>query len=393
MHLAEAKQCVIDKIGALQNDLWEISSKLYETPELAFNEFQSAALLTEFLENAGFEIERGSGSLETAFQAVRNGQKNTPTIAFLAEYDALPGIGHACGHNLIAAAALGAAVGMLAVLDELPGRIKVIGTPAEEKGGGKRIMVDAGVFDGVDAAMMIHPATKNIVLRGSLASMRLRVEFHGKTAHAAAYPQSGINALDAILQTFNNINAMRQYLEPKDRVAGIILDGGVAANIIPDYTSAEFSIRGKTENRRDQVADKVITCAEAAALSTGCKLKYEKQPGYSEIIPNRTIGDLFIKNLDVLGRKVIAPKPNEPMGSTDMGNVSRVVPSIHPYLEAVSADASGHTIEFREECLLSKGKDAMLDGARAMAMTAVDLINEPNLLVNARSELDVQLNR
>jgi metal-dependent amidase/aminoacylase/carboxypeptidase family protein len=198
----------------------------------------------------------------------------------------------------------------------------------------------------------------------------------------------GINALDAVILTFNNINAIRQYFEIKDRIAGIITHGGDAANIIPGYSSAEFSVRGETEKRRDQVLQKLILCAEAAALSTGCKLKYEVMPGYAEIIPNSTIGRLFAENLTALGREVVAPEPNERMGSTDMGNVSKVAPSIHPYLETVSQDVAGHTVEFREVCMSEKGKSSMIDGAKAMSMTAVDLLMNPHLVRKARSELD-----
>lgn len=393
MDLSEAKYLATEYIDTLQDELWEIVSKLYENPELAFNEYKSAALIVDFLAQKGFEIEHGTGGLETAFQAVINGLSGGPTIAFLAEYDALPGIGHACGHNLIAAAAVGAGFGMSAVLDNLPGRVIIFGTPAEEGGGGKRIMVDEGVFDEIDAAMMVHPASKNMVSRGSLASLRLNIEFFGKTAHAAASPQEGVNALDAMILTFNNINALRQHLEPKDRVAGIITHGGDAANIIPGYTSAEFSVRGESENRRKEVLVKVIGCANAATLATGCQLNTEVMPGYAEIVPNSILADLFKANLISLGREVKEPEPDERMGSTDMGNVSKVVPSIHPYMATVPEEIAGHTIEFRETCMSETGRAAMLDGAKALAMTAIDLLMEPVLLQKARSELNDYLNQ
>ena len=388
MNLAETKLQVADLVAARQNDLWGIATSLYENPEISFNEFQSAQLLTDFLAKEGFEIVKGVGGLETAFQASRNGNGHAPVVAFLAEYDALPEIGHACGHNLIAAAAVGAGLGVASVLDGLEGQIRVIGTPAEEGGGGKRIMVDAGVFEDVDVAMMFHPASKNMVFRGSLASMRLNVEFFGKTAHAAATPQKGVNALDAMILTFNNINALRQHFEIKDRIAGIITHGGDAANIIPGYTAAEFSVRGESEKRREEVLAKLISCAEAAALATGCELKFEANPGYTEIVPNRVVGNLFAENLTSLGREVVPPEPNERMGSTDMGNVSKVVPSIHPYLATVSKEIAGHTVEFREICMSEKGKSSLLDAAQAMAMTAVDLLMNPKLVRDARTELD-----
>jgi amidohydrolase len=294
---------------------------------------------------------------------------------------------------LIAAAAVGAGLGTTAVLGDLEGQVRVIGTPAEEKGGGKRIMVDAGVFADVDAAMMFHPASKNMVFRGSLASMRLKIEFFGKTSHAAASPQEGVNALDAMILTFNHVNALRQHFEIKDRIAGIITHGGDAANIIPGYTSAEFSVRGESENRREEVLQKLINCAEAAALATGCQLKYQAQPGYTEIVPNRVIGQHFIENLTSLGREVVDPEPNERMGSTDMGNVSKVVPSIHPYLATVTKEIAGHSVEFREVCMSEKGKSSLMDAAKAMAMTAVDLLMNPELVQSARTELDNYLQK
>ena len=393
MDLIEAKNLAANYIDTLQDELWEIVTKLFENPELAFNEHRSAALITDYLARGGFEISRGTGGLETAFQAVINSKSDGPSIAFMAEYDALPGIGHACGHNLIAAAAVGAGLGMSAVIDNLPGKILVIGTPAEEGGGGKRIMVEAGVFENINAAMMFHPASKNMVSRGSLASVRFSVEFFGKTAHAAASPQEGINALDALLLTFNGVNAIRQHLEIKDRIAGIITHGGDAANIIPGYASAEFSVRGESEIRREKVLDKVIACAEAAAKATGCKLKYDTMPGYTEIVPNPTLAELFTKNLNTLGRDVSNPEPNERMGSTDMGNVSKVVPAIHPYLETVSEDIAGHTVEFAKICMTDSGNSAMLDAAKCMAMTAIDLLLDPKLLITAREELDTYLNQ
>ena len=388
MNLVDLKQQVVSCINSRKNDLWEIVTTLYNNPELAFQEFQASATITDFLKKEGFDVVLGIGGLETAFKAEKNSNQGTPNVAFLAEYDALPTIGHACGLNFIASAAVGAGIGMGAILDEIPGKITVLGTPAEEGGGGKRILADAGIFNDISAAMMFHPASKNMVTRGSLASLRLIVEFYGKTSHAAASPQEGINALDAMILTFNSINAIRQHLEIKDRIAGIITHGGDAANIIPGYTSAEFSIRGESEKRRAQVLNKVIASAEAAAHATGCKLKYEAMPGYSEIVPNPTMAHLFTVNLETLGRKVSDPEANERMGSTDMGNVSKVVPSIHPYLETVTEDIVGHTVEFRETCMTNMGEAAMMDAARAMAMTAADLLVNPDLLKNARNELD-----
>lgn len=386
MHAQKFKQRVMAEVDAIQDKLWEISKTLYENPEIAFKEYKSSTLLSETLAEAGFTVERAVGNIETAFRAGIKGKDAGPSVAFLAEYDALPVIGHACGHNLIASAAVGAGLAMLAVLPELGGGVLVIGTPAEEGGGGKIIMKQAGVFDGLDAVMMVHPASKDMVMRGSLASTRLKVEFHGKPAHAAAKPHLGINALDALLLTFNNINALRQHLHMTDRVAGIITNGGVAANIVPAYTSAEFSVRGRTTARRAQVLERVIACAQAGAQATGCRLEYQASGGYDHIIPNQVLADLFASNLQQLGRQVVAPLADEPMGSTDMGNVSHVAPSLHPYLAVVPDDIPGHSIEFREACISPVGRAALLDGAKAMAMTAVDLLTNPEFVENAWSE-------
>jgi len=234
------KHKIIIKIDSQADNLWAISNQLFHEPETAFKEFKASYILSEYLNQFGFNVELGIGGLETAFKATC-GEHQKPVIAILAEYDALVGLGHACGHNLIAASAVGAGIALAALGSELKGQVQIIGTPAEEGGGGKIILAKAGMFISVDAAMMFHPADRNMVLRQSLASSRLKVEFFGKASHAAAAPEDGINALDAMILTFNNINALRQTFILKDRVAGVILEGGQAANIIPAYTCAEFS--------------------------------------------------------------------------------------------------------------------------------------------------------
>lgn len=387
----EVMQRVAANIDSLENELWGIATALYKNPETAFEEHQSSQLLSGILARAGFKVEMGVGGIDTAFRASVGKGNGEPAVAFLAEYDALPVIGHACGHNLIASISVGAGLAMVDVLDYLHGSIQVIGTPAEEGGGGKLIMKDAGVFDGLDAAMMVHPSSRNMVVRGSLASTRLKLEFFGKPAHAAALPEKGVNALEALLLTFNNINAMRQHLERSDRVAGIITNGGAAANIVPEYSSGEFSVRGATSGRREEVLKRVLACAEAGALATGCRLEYEVSPGYDNMIPNRVIGELFTNHLEQTGREVVLPSPVEPMGSTDMGNVSQLVPSLHPYIQVVGEDVAGHTEEFREGCISPAGRKAVQDGAKALAMTAVELLSDPRLVERAWDELRLTL--
>jgi amidohydrolase len=388
--VTELKQIAIQQISGFQDNLWQISRTLHKNPEIAFHEFKAYDLLTTNLANLGYALEHKLAGLETAFRA-RLGADNQPIVAILAEYDALPVLGHACGHNLIAASAIGAAAGLAAVKDELPGQIQVIGTPAEEGGGGKILLAQAGVFNNISAAMMFHPANKNMTLRPSLASSRVTLEFIGKASHAAAAPEEGINALDALLLTFNNINALRGRLTARDRVAGIITHGGEVSNIIPHYTTAQFSIRSHTQARRDALVQEVLACAHAGAQAIGCQLKYEVSPGYADIIPNRVIAQLFDENLHVLGRSVVPPDPFERMGSTDMGDVSHLIPSIHAYLAIAPEEVAGHTDEFRAYSISAEGKAGMLDAAKALTMTTIDLLTNPSYLTQARQELDVCL--
>jgi amidohydrolase len=385
------KNQIIAVIDEQAEILWEISSAIFHEPETAFKEFKACQLLTSALNNAGFTVETGIGGLETAFRAT-GGDKSSPVIAILAEYDALVGLGHACGHNLIAGAAIGAGIAIASIKNDTGGQIQVIGTPAEEGGGGKITLAEAGVFDKVDAAMMFHPADKNMVLRQSLASTKLKIDFYGKSSHAAAAPEEGINALDALILTFNNINAIRPTLFSKDRIAGIILDGGEAANIIPAHASADFSIRSLTTKRRDYLVSRVIECAEGAGKTVGCKLEYTISPGYKQIIPSPVLASLFTVNLESLGREIAELDPNERMGSTDMGDVSHIVPSIHPYLAIAPEKTAGHTLAFKEYCISDTGKSAMLDAAKALAMTAFDLFMHPELLIKAREQLSFDLN-
>ncbi|HEX9091649.1 MAG TPA: M20 family metallopeptidase [Anaerolineales bacterium] len=380
------KEQIITKIDGVLDVLWGISEALFHEPEVAFKEYKACQLLANALRDYDFTIETGIGGLETAFRG-SYGTDNHPAVAILAEYDALVELGHACGHNLIAAAAIGAGISLSKLTPKLPGRVEVIGTPAEEGGGGKIRLLKAGIFDSIDAAMMFHPASKNLVLRPSLASAKLKLEFIGKAAHAAAAPEEGINALDALILTYNNINAIRPTFGPKDRVAGIIVDGGKAANIVPAHSAADFSIRSLTAKRRDVLVDKVISCAQSAAQTIGCRLEYKLSPGYREMVPNKTLAGLFKLNLESLGRIVSDPDPNERMGSTDMGDVSHVIPAIHPYLAMAPENVAGHTLEFKGYCLSEAGKSAMLDAAKAMAMTTVDLLTQPDLLSRARDEL------
>jgi amidohydrolase len=389
---AELKQRVQEFVDEWADRLIQISQTIHAHPEVAFEEHRSMALLADTVEAEGLVVERGVAELPTAFVATSVGARPGPTIAFVAEYDALPGLGHACGHNIIGTAATGAALALHAIRDQVPGVVKLIGTPAEERGGGKVIMVERGVFDSVDAAMMVHPGTKAMTTRGSLASNKLRLEFFGRAAHAAAAPDMGINALDACIQTFNNINALRQHLTPDVRIHGIITHGGDAPNIVPKYAAAEFSVRAATSDSSFAVVEKVVRCAEAGALAAGAEVKVQHQTHYANRVANPTMARLFGDNIGALGEKVEAPLPDERMGSSDMGNVSHLVPAIHPYVVIADPGISGHTPEFAAASASARGNRALLRAAKAMAMTAVELLTQPEVMDQIRREHRGQVN-
>ena len=386
--LKHRAQAYIDEIG---EELIRLSQTIHANPELAFEEYESMALLADTAAAHGFDVVRGVAGLETAFVATSRGEEAGPTVAFVAEYDALPGLGHACGHNIIGTAATGAALATQALRAQLPGTVKLIGTPAEEGGGGKVIMVEHGVFDNVDAAMMIHPGTKAMTTRGTLASNKVEFEFFGRTAHAAATPDLGINALDACIQTFNNINALRQHLTPDVRIHGIITDGGQAPNIVPEYAAAAFSVRAATSEAAFDVLQKVIRCAQAGALAAGATVEYKHRTHYANRIANPTMARLFGANISQLGELVQEPLPDERMGSSDMGNVSQVVPSIHPYVTIADPGTSGHTAEFAVAAASPRGDQALLRAAKAMAMTAIELLCEPDLMADVQREFNAMI--
>jgi amidohydrolase len=387
----QLKGRAVRAVDARQDQLVELARTLHQNPEIAFQEHQSAALLADALADAGFDVQRGAGGLETAFVATLHGAGDGPTVAFLAEYDALPELGHACGHNLIGTAAIGAGLAMQAVLPHLDGTIQVIGTPAEEGGGGKVYLVDAGLFDDVDAAMMFHPSNRNMTRRTALSAIPLNIEFFGKAAHAASVPDKGINALDALILTFNSINALRQHLRDDARIHGIITHGGAAANIVPDYTAANFLVRAADMSYTREVLDKVRACAEAGARATGARLEFQPQePHYEPMLPNPKLADLVDDNMKALGLEVQLPAPDERMGSTDMGNVSQAVPALHPYVAIGPQDLAGHTVEFREASGSPVGYRAMQRAAQFMAMTAIDLLAIPENMQEVKVAFEEQ---
>ncbi len=385
-NVSELKQRAVAAIDAMRAELIELSTTIHANPELAFKEFQAAARLSDTLAAHGLSVTRGIADLETAFRAEARGNGAGPTIALLAEYDALPEIGHACGHNIISTSAVGAGIALQTIIGELPGRVVVMGTPAEESSGGKVILLERGAFRDVDATICVHPGARTMVARGSLASNRLKIEFRGKASHAAAAPQDGINALEAIIQTFVNINSLRLHLKPDARVHGIITDGGKAANIIPDFAAAYFSIRAATRAYADEILARVIQCAQGAGTATGATLQATVIPGYAEIIPNRAMARAFADNWRALGVEVLEPRPDERMGSTDVGNLSHALPSIHPYIAIAPDGTAGHTLAFRQAAISSAGHLGMLNSAKAIALTTIDLLSDPGLMQQVKQE-------
>ena len=384
------KSRVVAEVDARRDELIRISDTIHAQPELAFQEFEAVTLLTSVLEREGFTVQRGVAGLETAFVASYTtpplspplgGMKGGPVVALLAEYDALTDLGHACGHNIIGAASVGAALAVRPVLDGIPGTIQVVGTPGEEGGGGKITMVEAGVFDGVDAAMMVHPSTRTMTRRGSLTCYELKMEFFGQAAHAAGSPDKGINALDACILTYNNISALRQQLPDDVRIHGIITHGGSAPNIIPDYTAAEFLVRAVEKDDALAVLARVEDCARAGALAAGAEVRLTRSDQYyANMVASTVLANLFDANLVALGREVQLPEPNERMGSTDMGNVSHVVPALHPYVAIAPDEVAGHSPQFCAAAVSPEGHAGLLDAAKALAMTAIDLLASPALV-------------
>lgn len=387
MKTEEIRSRVQELISANAERFVGISREIWSNPELGFEEYAAQRLLTGPLKEAGFEVETNVAGMETAFRATWQGGSSGPTIAVLSEYDALAGLGHACGHNLIGTAGMLAGWAVKQAWPDLPGCLQVIGTPAEEGGGGKIIMVDQGVFDDVEAAMMFHPSTgQNLVHRGGLACQEIHMSFHGKPSHAAAGPWEGKNALDAMIQTFVNIGLLRQQLKPDARIHGIITRGGDAVNVIPELTEARFLVRATEVIYMKEIMEKVRNCARAGALATGCTVELGEGLLYENRINNMVMARRFQRYVEAQGVQVTEPDPKAGVGSSDIGNVSRVCPAIHPYVSIGPKGINGHSQEFREAANSEAGYEAMLRAAGAMAMLAVDLLGEPGLLDSARAE-------
>lgn len=392
-HMANAlggphlKQRIASTIDTHAEAWIELSRFIGENPELGHEEWLASARLKEELQAHGFSIQSPVLDLPTAFIATYESGKPGPVAAFLCEYDALPELGHACGHHLICTMGLAAAVGLKQVIDEIGGTIRVYGTPAEETKGAKVPMSEAGLFDDVDFALMAHPFYTYEKSGHSLAMDAIQFEYFGKAAHAAASPYEGINALDAVLLLFQSINQLRQQLQSHVRIHGIITEGGKAANIIPDYAVAQFYIRSANRPYTDETVQKVLRCAEGAALQTGCTLRTSNyEYSYDDLNTNAHLSDLFTQNLLALGVKEAEIQVGKDHGSVDLGNVSKRCPTIHPYVKVTDEKLLLHTKEFRDLAMTDRAFEGMLLGAKALAHTAYDAIVNPNLLSKIKEE-------
>lgn len=374
---------------SLRQDLQSLSDFIYDHPEIGLTEVESSKAHVELLRKHDFEVEIPYLDFATAFRATFDSGKPGPTIAYLSEYDALPEIGHGCGHNLLGTVNTGAGIALSKVIHEIGGRVIVLGTPAEETDGIKVDMAKANTFDDIDIAICSHPADMNEESGTSLAMDAIRFEFFGKTAHAAAAPWEGINALDAALNLFNLINAMRQEIKPSARIHGIIAEGGVAANVIPDYTRCDFYVRADRKPYLRILREKVIACAEAAAKASGCEMKwsyYEKS--YDDMITNQHLSQTFNQNAAEQGMMMQAAG-GATHGSLDTGNVSQVVPAIHPWYEITDGKkVVGHTREFRDCTKTEFAYQTMLKMVEALAATGYDVISQPELFTKIKEEFD-----
>lgn len=387
--MSNFKKKIDDTLTLFAPRLKEIASYIGAHPELGHEEVLASSLLISELEALGYQVERDILGLKTAFIAEYRSSKTGPLIGLLAEYDALPELGHACGHHLICTMALGAAAGLKSIVDMTGGTIRVYGTPAEETKGAKIDMTAAGLFDDCDIAIMAHPYHCYEKSGSSMAMDALQFEFHGKAAHAAANPDKGINALDAVISLFNSVNALRQQTQTDARIHGIISHGGQAPNIIPEYAAAQFYVRSATRAYTDELARKVTACAEAAGIATSCKLTVSNyEYSYDELRTNEPLSEAFTANLISAGIPEEDIRSGHDNGSLDLGNVSLRCPVIHPYIKVVSEPYQLHTLEFRDAAQSAPAYDAMVFGAKMLAYTACDVLTDGDLQLKIRNSFD-----
>ena len=382
----DAKAAARDRVDGLREALVDLSHRIHATPELAFEEEHASRWAAELLDAGGFRVEHGVHGLPTAFRArVGSGPLH---VAICAEYDCLPDIGHACGHNIIAASAVGAGLALARIADDVGLTVTVLGTPAEENGGGKILLLERGAFAGIHAAMMVHPAPFDGAEPAMIAFQQFDVHYHGKAAHASAFPEQGINAADALTVAQTAIGLLRQHIRPTDRIHGIVLRGGEAPNVVPAHTCARYVVRAKRIDELDAVRSKVMRCFEAGALATGSRLELaNEQPAYAEVVHDREIAARYRRNAEALGRSFpdVGPMADRFAASTDMGNVSLAIPSIHPAIGINSLPAVNHQPEFAAACATPAADQALIDGAVAMAWTAIDLATDAAIVERLRT--------
>jgi amidohydrolase len=384
--LSDAKARLAAEVDRRRDVLVDLSRQIHARPELGYEERFAHDLLTQVLEDEGLSVTRSARGIDTAFEA--HAGSDGPTVAVLCEYDALPAIGHACGHNVIAAAGLGAGLATAALADELGGRVVVIGTPAEEGGGGKLRLIDADALAGVDAALMVHPADADLLAMDVIAVHEVVVSYRGEAAHAAAYPHRGRNALDAAVLGYLNVAALRQHIAPGERIHGIISHGGDKPNIVPEFARSQWMVRSPKLAGLDRLKPRFLACLQAGADAAGCEMDVEwSDVVYADMLDNQAIGERYRANAEALGRIVRPPSPKgRVVGSTDMGNVSYEVPAIHPMIQVAPPGVPIHTPAFAGFAGGPEGDRAVIDGAKALAFTVADLWLDDGLLGLARTE-------
>lgn len=378
---------LIEKVNEYKEDMIYISKKIHEYCELSFNEYKSSKILSEVLKKNGFLVQQGVGSLSTAFKAIYQGNKSKPSIAFLAEYDALPGVGHGCGHNLIGPASVFAAIALSKVLSEVDGSIVVIGTPAEEIGGGKIILLEEGAFNDIDYAIMSHPSSINQVGRGGRAITSIHIEYFGKSAHSSA-PEYGINALQAALNTFWGIDQISHTFPKGVNTNGIILDGGVADNIIPEYSKSQFSVRGNTRDDVIKTLEKIKDVINASEILTGSKAKVNIEPIYAEKYPNMTMELKYKEHMEYLGEDVTIADPLGSYGSSDIGNISLNMPIINTYFKIMKEPVNSHSKDFAERANSEEAFSGMMKSCMSLAMLGADLFLNESFREEANKEYE-----
>ncbi|WP_353094028.1 M20 family metallopeptidase [Tissierella praeacuta] len=372
---------------SILDDLKKLNEYIYHNPELGNEEFKSSKAHIDILKKHGFQVEEEYLGIKTAFKAYYKSKKEGPTICYLSEYDALPEIGHGCGHNLLGTTNTGAAIVLKHLLDEIGGNVVVFGTPAEETNGAKVTMVDKGAFNDVDIAMLAHPASTYSKSGTSLALEPIQFTFKGKASHAASDPEKGINALDAVIMTFNSINALREHILPSARIHGVITEGGKAANIVPDLAIAQFYVRTTTKAYMKELIEKVKNCAKGAALATGTSLEMSNYEfSYDDLVTNESLSEIFSQNLKAQGIEN-PDKTKVSFGSVDMGNVSHVCPAIHPYFGIYGDDSiAAHTREFRDATLTDKAYENMIITINALVKTGIQVIQDKDLFEKIMEE-------